>query len=98
MARAVAEVLALLGYPRWHLVGHSMGGFLGLHIAAAWPERTASVAAISATTFGVSEAAREPLRSLSRFPAFVGMRLLMRALAALGPVGWPWSVQSAPPP
>ncbi|WP_056340918.1 alpha/beta fold hydrolase [Arthrobacter sp. Soil762] len=87
MARAVTEVLALLGYPRWNLVGHSMGGFLALHIAAAWPERTASVAAISATTFGVSEAAREPLRSVSRFPAFVGMRLLMRSLAALGPAG-----------
>ncbi|MCO4264463.1 alpha/beta hydrolase [Pseudarthrobacter sp. MDT3-26] len=87
MARAVTEVLALLGYPQWHLVGHSMGGFLALHIAAAWPERTASVAAISATTFGVSEAARKPLLSLSRFPAFVGMRLLMRSLAALGPAG-----------
>lgn len=87
MARAVTEVLNSLSYPRWNLVGHSMGGFLALHIAAAWPERTASVAAISATTFGVSEAAREPLRSLSRLPAFVGMRLLMRSLAALGPAG-----------
>jgi pimeloyl-ACP methyl ester carboxylesterase len=85
MARAVTEVLNELGYPRWHLVGHSMGGFLALHIAAAWPERTASVASISATTFGVSEAVREPLRSLSRFPAFAGMRLLMRSLGAMGP-------------
>ncbi len=87
MARAVTEVLNVLGYWRWHLVGHSMGGFLALHIAAVWPGRTASVAAISATTFGVSEAARQPLRSLSRFPAFVGMLLLMRSLAALGPAG-----------
>ncbi|MCU1515809.1 MAG: alpha/beta hydrolase, partial [Pseudarthrobacter sp.] len=31
MTRAVVEVLAVLGYPRWHLVGHSMGGFLALH-------------------------------------------------------------------
>lgn len=89
MARAVAEVLNVLTYPRWNLVGHSMGGFLALHIAAAWPERTASVAAISATTFGVSEAAREPLHSLSRYPAFVGMRLLMSSLAAMGPAGLP---------
>lgn len=87
MARAVTEVLNVLSYPRWHLVGHSMGGFLALHIAAAWPERTASVAAISPSAFGVSEAAREPLRSLSRFPSFVGMMLLMRSLAALGPAG-----------
>ncbi|CAI3803691.1 alpha/beta fold hydrolase [Pseudarthrobacter sp. MM222] len=87
MARAVTGVLNALGYRRWNLVGHSMGGFLALHIAAVWPERTASVAAISATTFGVSEAAKEPLRSLRTFPAFVGMQLLMRSMAALGPAG-----------
>lgn len=87
MARAVTDVLNSLNYRRWNLVGHSMGGFLALHIAAAWPEQAASVAAISPTTFGVSEAAREPLRSLPRFPAFVGMMLIMRSLAAVGPAG-----------
>lgn len=87
MSRAVSGILGTLGYLRWNLVGHSMGGFLALHIAAASPERTASVATISATTFGVSEAARAPLRNLSRFPAFVGMLLLMRSMAALGPTG-----------
>ncbi|WP_427135997.1 alpha/beta fold hydrolase [Pseudarthrobacter sp. S9] len=87
MARAVIEILDSLGYPRWNLVGHSMGGFLAMHIAAGWPERTASVATISATTFGVSGASREPLRSLCRFPAFVGMLLVMRSLAVLGPAG-----------
>lgn len=87
MARAVTEVLNSLGYRRWNLVGHSMGGFLALHLAAACPERTASVAAISATTFGVAEAARRPLRSLLGFPAFVGMLLAMRSMAALGPAG-----------
>ncbi|WP_211877219.1 alpha/beta fold hydrolase [Pseudarthrobacter albicanus] len=87
MARAVTGVLDALGYRRWNLVGHSMGGFLALHIAAAWPERTASVATISATTFGVAEAARGPLRGLSGFPAFAGMLLAMRSMAALGPAG-----------
>jgi pimeloyl-ACP methyl ester carboxylesterase len=87
MARTVAEVLNSLGYPRWNLVGHSMGGFLALHIAAEWPERTASVAAISATTFRVSEAARSPLRYVARSPALVGLLLVMRAMAALGPAG-----------
>ncbi|MFD5276103.1 alpha/beta fold hydrolase [Pseudarthrobacter sp. NPDC058362] len=85
MGHAVTDVLNSLNYTRWNLVGHSMGGFLALHIAAAWPEQTASAAAISPTTFAVSEAAREPLRSLPRFPAFVGMMLIMRTLAALGP-------------
>ncbi|MEN8584634.1 alpha/beta hydrolase [Arthrobacter sp. KBS0703] len=87
MARSVTEVLDSLGYSRWNLIGHSMGGFLVLHLAAAWPERTASAATISATTFGVSEAARGPLRSLFGFPAFAGMLLAMRSMAALGPAG-----------
>ncbi len=39
MALAVAGVLNALGYRRWNLVGHSMGGFRALHMAAAWPER-----------------------------------------------------------
>lgn len=85
--RAVIEVLDALGYRQWNLVGHSMGGFLALHMAAVWPERAAGVAAISATTFGVSDAARKPLRRLSSFPAFVGMLLIMRTMAALGPAG-----------
>lgn len=87
MGRAITEVLNALGYRRWNLVGHSMGGLLALHIAAAWPEGTASVATISATTFGVAEAARLPLRGLFRFPAFVGMLLVMRSLGVLGPAG-----------
>ncbi|MCB5290674.1 alpha/beta fold hydrolase [Arthrobacter sp. SO3] len=87
VARAITDVLSSLGYRRWNLVGHSMGGFLALHIAAAWPNQTAGVTTISATTFDVAEAARRPLRSLSRSPAFIGMLLLMRALASLGPCG-----------
>ncbi|MGM7778752.1 alpha/beta fold hydrolase [Arthrobacter sp. KNU-44] len=87
MAHAVNGVLSALGYRRWNLVGHSMGGFLALHMAAAWPEQTASVAAISATTFSVSDACRAPLQGLYRFPSFAGMLLAMRSMAALGPAG-----------
>ena len=39
MGRAVVEILDSLGYRRWNLVGHSMGGFLALHLAARWPGR-----------------------------------------------------------
>lgn len=87
MARAVNGVLSALGYRRWNLVGHSMGGFLALHMAAAWPEHTASVAAISATTFSVSDACRAPLPGLYRFPSFAAMLLAMRSMAVLGPAG-----------
>jgi pimeloyl-ACP methyl ester carboxylesterase len=94
MARSVTHVLDSLGYSRWNLVGHSMGGFLALHLAAAWPERTASVATISATTFGVSEAARGPLRSLGgRCAACLGSR---RSPACCWPCGqWPPLVRRA---
>lgn len=87
MGRAVVGILDSLGYRRWNLVGHSLGGFLTLHLAAKWPDRVASVAAISATTFAVAEAARGPLRSLSGVPALVGMLLAMRSMAALGASG-----------
>ncbi|MFP3461122.1 alpha/beta hydrolase [Arthrobacter globiformis] len=87
MARAVVGILDSLGYRRWSLVGHSMGGFLALHLAARWPDRVSGVAAISATTFAVAGAARGPLRSLPGFPAFVGMLLAMRSMAALGTSG-----------
>jgi pimeloyl-ACP methyl ester carboxylesterase len=87
MERVITGVLNSLGYARWNLVGHSMGGLLALHIAAARPDRTASVATISATTFAVAETVRQPLRGLFRFPAFAGMLLVMRSMAALGPAG-----------
>ncbi|MCT9869829.1 alpha/beta fold hydrolase [Paenarthrobacter aurescens] len=87
MAGAVVEVLNSLGYRSWNLVGHSMGGAIALHIAADWPERTLSVAAISATTFGVAGSTRQPSHGLTKLPWFVGMLLLMRFTALLGNAG-----------
>ncbi|WP_434613014.1 alpha/beta fold hydrolase [Arthrobacter sp. A5] len=87
MAEAVTGILWTLGYRHWNLIGHSMGAFLALEIAAAEPKRTASVAVISGATFSVATAAAHPLPGLLRFPAFTAMLLLMRAMAACGPVG-----------
>jgi pimeloyl-ACP methyl ester carboxylesterase len=87
MATAVVEVLKGLGYRDWNLMGHSMGGVIALHIAAAWPNRTLSVAAISATSHGVAESARRPGRGLATLPWFVGMLLLMQSTALFGNAG-----------
>lgn len=87
ISSAIVQLLDALGYPRWNLIGHSMGAFLALHIAATYPDRAASVTAISATTLAAAEASRAPLRSLSSFPYFVGMLLLMRSMTALGAAG-----------
>ncbi|MCD4851778.1 alpha/beta hydrolase [Arthrobacter sp. AK01] len=87
MAGTVVEVLNGLGYRKWNLVGHSMGGVIALHIAAEWPGQTLSVAAVSATMLGVAEAARQPWRGLFRIPFFVVMILLMRSTAVFGKAG-----------
>ncbi len=87
MADVVTGILTALGYRSWNLIGHSMGGFLALHIAAVEPRRTSSVAVISGTTFSVARAARNPVAGLLRSPAFTGMLLVMRTMAACGAAG-----------
>ncbi len=87
MTEAVTGILLTLGYRRWNLIGHSMGGFLALDIAAAEPMRAASVAVISGATFSVATATSHPLSGLLRFPAFTGMLLVLRTMAAWGPAG-----------
>lgn len=37
----------------WHLIGHSMGGFLALQSALRWPQRLRSISAIEPMAFGV---------------------------------------------
>ncbi|MDO9399009.1 MAG: alpha/beta hydrolase [Herbiconiux sp.] len=74
---AVVEVLHSLGYRAWHVIGHSMGGFLALDLAAREREATLSVGLVSATTGSVAEAVRHPVRGLLTRPAFVGLLAVM---------------------
>ena len=76
-----------LGYTEWDLVGHSMGGFLALHMAALWPECVLSVATISATSWSVIDTTEHPVRSFWRLPGFVLLWRIMQGLARLGPAG-----------
>ncbi|WP_374010447.1 alpha/beta fold hydrolase [Leifsonia sp. LS-T14] len=87
LADAVATVARALGYRRWRLVGHSLGGFVALELAAAEPEATESVTLISATTFG---ARADSAGRLRLFAAYMPLMLLdagMRVLAGLGAAG-----------
>ena len=84
LVKASAEAL---GFTEWDLVGHSMGGFIALHMAARWPECVLSVATISATSWSVIEATEHPVRSFWRLPAFVMLWRVMQGLAGLGPAG-----------
>lgn len=81
----VREVAQALGYRRWILVGHSLGGYLALDIAARLPTSTAAVLMISPSGAAVVDAIRRPLRGGAALPGFAGMLLIMRLLAALGP-------------
>ena len=84
LVRASVEAL---GFTEWDLVGHSMGGFLALHMAAIWPECVLSVATISATSWSVIDATEHPARHFWRLPGFVLLWRLMQALSHLGAFG-----------
>ena len=86
IADAVAEVARALGYTRWRLVGHSLGGFIALELAVREPAATESVVLVSATTFG---ARGDNLGGAGRLQHYAPLTLLatgMRVLAALGPL------------
>ncbi|WP_438353758.1 alpha/beta fold hydrolase [Microbacterium sp. CJ88] len=87
LAAAVIEVARALGYDRWRLVGHSLGGFVALELAAQEPGSTLSVTLVSPSGAGVLDAVRRPLRGGMRTPGFAGMLLTMRLLAAFGAGG-----------
>ncbi|MGO4593680.1 alpha/beta fold hydrolase [Leifsonia sp. 2TAF2] len=85
LAAAAAAAARALGYERWRVVGHSLGGFVGLELAVQEPSATESVVLVSATTFG-GQADR--LGTAALFRAYAPLMLLlqgMRVLAALGP-------------
>jgi pimeloyl-ACP methyl ester carboxylesterase len=84
LVKASAESL---GYTEWDLVGHSMGGFIALHMAAKWPECVLSVAVISPTSWSVIDATEHPVRHFWRLPGFVMLWRVMQGLAVLGSAG-----------
>jgi len=76
-----------LGYTEWDVVGHSMGGFIALHLAATHPDEVRSVVMVSGTTWSVIESVGHPVRRFGVLPGFTSLWQVMRLLAALGAVG-----------
>lgn len=89
MAVAVAAVARALGYPRWRVVGHSLGGVIALDVAARFPRETVAAGVVSPSGAGARAIARHPVRSARRLPWLAGMMLAMRVLRGLGPLARP---------
>jgi pimeloyl-ACP methyl ester carboxylesterase len=83
IAARVREIVLELGYTEWDIVGHSMGGFLALHLATLWPSSVTSARLISGTAGSVVDAVRHPWRGLRTIPSFVAFRGAMIVLAAV---------------
>lgn len=94
-AVAVSTVLDALGTGPVQAIGHSMGAFVGLHLAVVLPARVHSLLLVSPTTVATVRAARHPWRALRTLPAYTLLRAgllvtgraalpLLRGLAAVG--------------
>ncbi|MCU1444719.1 alpha/beta hydrolase [Cryobacterium sp.] len=84
LAAAVAEIARALGYQRWRVVGHSLGGFVALELAASYPTQTSQVGLVSATTYSVIDSVRHPLARFGVLPGFTALLGVMRVLARVG--------------
>lgn len=83
----VKDMAEELGYTEWDLVGHSLGGFVALHMAAIWPQAVLSVSTVSGTTWAVMHSVAEPLRRFGELPAFTMLWKVLQFLAVLGAAG-----------
>ncbi len=84
IASLIREAVESLGYTEWDLVGHSLGGFVALHLASIWPECVLSVGMVSGTTFSVIRTVERPVRRFGELPGFVMLWRAMQVLARLG--------------
>jgi len=87
LSATVAEIARALGYRRWIVIGHSMGGFVALQLAASEVGATVSVGLVSPTTFSVIDSVRHPISSFSTLPAYTALLMVMRLLSGLGNIG-----------
>ncbi|WP_394770340.1 alpha/beta fold hydrolase [Lacisediminihabitans sp.] len=83
----VKDMAEELGYTEWDLVGHSLGGFIALHMASIWPQCVLSVGIVSGTTFSTIRSVEHPVRNFAELPGFTMLWRVMQFLAAIGPAG-----------
>ncbi len=76
-----------LGYTEWDIVGHSLGGSIAMHMAAAYPDQVLSVGMVSGTTFSVIRSIDHPFANFREVPAFVMLWRILQLLSLLGRTG-----------
>ena len=84
---AVTDVLDGLGASQVHVVGHSMGGFLALHLASVAPERMRTLVTVNGAYGTVVDVVNAPGRTLLRAPRATVPYLALSLVARLGRVG-----------
>jgi pimeloyl-ACP methyl ester carboxylesterase len=87
LAAAVAVVVRACGYDSWQVVGHSLGGFLALELAAQEPRATSGVLLVSPTTLGGRGDRLGAVARWSAYPVLFTLMLGMRMLAITGSAG-----------
>jgi pimeloyl-ACP methyl ester carboxylesterase len=83
----VTQLAESLGFTEWDLVGHSMGGFIALHLAATVPANVMSVGTISATGQSVINGIAHPTVGVRTIPSFMMLWQIMRMLSVFGNAG-----------
>ena len=84
MADALVATLDGIGAGEVHLVGHSMGGFLALHLAARAPSRVRSLAVLNGTYVTVLDLVNHPLRTALAHPRTWATYAAVRTVAGGG--------------
>lgn len=84
---AVLDAVTALGAETVHVVGHSMGGFLALHLTASHAERVRSLTVVCGAYGTIVDVVNAPLRTLLQAPATAIRYLGLTAVARLGRLG-----------
>jgi pimeloyl-ACP methyl ester carboxylesterase len=84
---AVIDALDALGVTTVDVVGHSMGGFLGLHLAALHAERVRSLTIVCGAYATIVDVVNAPVRTLLHRPRTTLVYGGLMLLARLGRVG-----------
>lgn len=86
VASELLRFLAAIGRNEFTVVGHSMGGFLALHLASLRPDGLNAVLSLSGAYVSVVRAVQHPVRTMWQSPSTALSFAAMRTLALADPL------------